>query len=658
MATTTPAYTNGSLYTWVGGKSGSWSDISNWKYDGQPATHAPDTQTNNGTVVIPSGVTVTIPSTVATLSGVNIDVQGKLTIAAGSSALAVNSLTVENGGTALIERAITANQSFSGKSGSTITVQGVNQDWSGYPGVKPDIASGGTLNFDNSAITLGSVNGSGIQGNLNIYNGSVVKTAGNSTTITGPITVSGAGTTFTDSSQLQSTLTLNDGATATISNSYPTDGTKVVFGTGTNTLILPNNEYMANKLVLANLKEGDKIGVDGQPVSTATMTANNISLTTSSGTITPKSVTYDSSYTNAPTGNESVAVDVESNNGVICYLAGSMIRTPDGDVAIENLRVGDVVLAYANGQSVARDVIWAGRKHMAVQTHLPEADAGYPVRVKANAIADGVPYKDMLITPEHCLFLDGAFVPVRMLVNGGSIAYDHTITAYDYYHVETQQHSVIMADGALTESYLDTGNRGSFRQDGTVVTLGGRHLSWEHDAAAPLETAQPVVEKLFHALAARAGVATGTQALVEDDNLHLVTETGAVVRKLRTQAGRVSFMLPPGVQSVTVVSRSSKPCDVVGPFVNDRRMLGVQIGAVTAISATGTQTSTAHLQEHALAGWHGMEAGASARWTNGQATLPLHGLTGAGMTILTLDVVSAGPYLADTPAVQQDVLCA
>ncbi|MCP1229990.1 Hint domain-containing protein [Acetobacter indonesiensis] len=594
----------------------------------------------------------------STLSSVTIDVQGNLTVATGSSALAVGSLTVENGGSALIQRGVTSNNAFSGKSGSTITVQGVTQDWSGYPGVRPDIASGGTLNFDNSAITLGSVNGSGIQGNLNIYNGSVVTTAGNSTTMSGPITVSGAGTKFTDSSQLQSTLTLNDGAIATITT-YPTDGTKVVFGTGTNTLILPSDQYAANKLVLANLKEGDKVGVNGQKVSTATMTANNISLKTDSGTtITAKSVTYDSSYTNAPKGDEVVAVDVEDKNGVICYLAGSMIRTPDGDVAIENLRVGDVVLAYANGQSVARDVIWAGRKHMAVQTHLPEADAGYPVRVKANAIADGVPYKDMLITPEHCLFLDGAFVPVRMLVNGGSIAYDHTITAYDYYHVETQQHSIIMADGALTESYLDTGNRGSFRQDGTVVTLGGRHLSWEHDAAAPLETAQPVVEKLFHALAARAGVATGTQALVEDDNLHLVTETGAVVRKLRTQAGRVSFMLPPGVQSVTVVSRSSKPCDVVGPFVNDRRMLGVQIGAVTAISATGTQTSTAHLQADALAGWHGMEAGASARWTNGQATLPLHGLTGAGMTILTLDVVSAGPYLADTPAVQQDVLCA
>ncbi|OAZ70812.1 hypothetical protein SRCM100623_02163 [Acetobacter pasteurianus] len=69
-----------------------------------------------------------------------------------------------------------------------------------------------------------------------------------------------------------------------------------------------------------------------------------------------------------------------------------------------------------------------------------------------DAIADGVPYKDMLITAEHCLFFEGKFVPVRMLVNGVSIFYDKSITSYDYYHVETDQHSVITADGMLTEA--------------------------------------------------------------------------------------------------------------------------------------------------------------------------------------------------------------
>ncbi|WP_143412306.1 hypothetical protein [Gluconobacter sp. DsW_058] len=191
----------------------------NWSYDGAPATHVPDTQTNQGTVTIPSGVTVTVSSATSTLSGVNIKVAGTLDIASGTSALAVQNLEVTSGGTANIQRPLTANNSLQVDNGGTATFSNVSQDWSSYPGLKPSIATGGTLNFDNDNITLGS--GSGIAGNLNISNGSTVKTASNSTTITGPITVNGAGTSFTDSSALQSTLTLNDGAKATITTNSP-----------------------------------------------------------------------------------------------------------------------------------------------------------------------------------------------------------------------------------------------------------------------------------------------------------------------------------------------------------------------------------------------------------------------------------------------------
>ncbi|PHY94849.1 hypothetical protein CSR02_04105, partial [Acetobacter pomorum] len=102
-------------------------------------------------------------------------------------------------------------------------------------------------------------------------------------------------------------------------------------------------------------------------------------------------------------------------------------------------------------------VIWVGKAHATVRPELTDDEAGWPVRILKDAIADGVPYKDMLITAEHCMFFKGKLVPVRMLVNGVSIFYDKSITSYDYYHVETEQHSVITADGMLTESYLDTG---------------------------------------------------------------------------------------------------------------------------------------------------------------------------------------------------------
>ncbi|WP_255411718.1 Hint domain-containing protein [Acetobacter sp. JWB] len=45
---------------------------------------------------------------------------------------------------------------------------------------------------------------------------------------------------------------------------------------------------------------------------------------------------------------------------LICYLAGSMIRTPNGDVAVEDLRVGDTVLAYGRGEAEPRQIVWAG----------------------------------------------------------------------------------------------------------------------------------------------------------------------------------------------------------------------------------------------------------------------------------------------------------
>ncbi|ATI12916.1 hypothetical protein CPF11_11035 [Acetobacter pomorum] len=190
---------------------------------------------------------------------------------------------------------------------------------------------------------------------------------------------------------------------------------------------------------------------------------------------------------------------------ITCFLSCSMIRTPEGDVAVEDIQIGDEVLAFdwKNNKEVTRPVVWVGKAHAVVRPGLPDDEAGYPVRVLKDAIADGVPYKDMLITAEHCLFFEDRFVPVRMLVNGVSIFYDKSITSYDYYHVETEQHSVIQADGMLTESYLDTGNRSSFRQTGTVVTLRGAVQSWEKNAGAPLGVERSFVEPLFQKLEAR-----------------------------------------------------------------------------------------------------------------------------------------------------------
>ncbi|WP_339077659.1 Hint domain-containing protein [Acetobacter sp. AC2005] len=345
---------------------------------------------------------------------------------------------------------------------------------------------------------------------------------------------------------------------------------------------------------------------------------------------------------------------------LICYLAGSMIRTPKGDVAVEDLRVGDTVLAYKNGAAEPTEIVWAGHAQAKVNPSLPDDEAGYPVRIVKDAIAEGVPYKDMLVTPEHCLYFDGRFVPVRMLVNGSSIFYDRTFTSYTYYHVETSEHAVIMADGMLSESYLDTGNRASFRSTGVVIaSIGGKARNWSVDAAAPLCTQKEFVQPLFEKIAnrhmakGRTSAQVAQRELLANPDICLHTNTGKRIRAIKMQDGHYTFMLPANVQSVQIVSRTSRPCDVEGPFVDDRRQLGVAVGRITLRDARNVVEVSAHLQNQELPGWYALEQNSTACWTNGNATLDLNARPTSGIRMLSMQVLAAGPYLvSDAPEEQ------
>lgn len=342
-----------------------------------------------------------------------------------------------------------------------------------------------------------------------------------------------------------------------------------------------------------------------------------------------------------------------------CFLAGSMIRTTTGEVAVEDVRIGDEIIAFdwRNNTDVVRPVVWVGKAHVNVHHGLPDDEAGWPVRILKDAIDNGVPYKDMLITAEHCLFFQDRFVPARMLVNGVSVFYDKSISSYDYYHVETEQHSVITADGMLTESYLDTGNRSTFRQEGKVALLHGTVKSWEDDAGAPLEIERSFVESLYRAIEARQDlVSTGQTAvqaieLTNDPDLHLVTETGAIIHPMRHTSDNYSFMLPSNIQSVRLVSRASRPADVIGPFVDDRRYMGVAIGNIQLFSGRETFDITSHLQTEKPEGWHADMGWEGVAWTNGNATLLLgEHLKRGRMGVLSVTVKAAGPYLIEEKA--------
>ncbi|MGX7346424.1 Hint domain-containing protein [Acetobacter pasteurianus] len=519
-----------------------------------------------------------------------------------------------------------------------------------------NLATGSTINIIGGAATLTGTSGSSVAGVLNgstinveyggtLNTGSALASVLEGSTVNfgtggGTVIINGGGTlisllasgslnatTFQNYDPSKDTIELQN-TTSTIA-SY-TIGNGGLFGTDSSEKIVTLKD--ANSNVIGQFAVSPASGVTlnngDYVVNTATNDTNPLKITVS-----------------------------DSNTYIgACFLAGSMICTPRGDVAVEDIRIGDEVVTFdwRNDKEVVSPVVWVGTTHVNVRAELPDDEAGWPVRILKDAISDGVPYKDMLITSEHCLFFKDSFVPARMLVNGVSIFYDKSITSYNYYHVETQQHSVITADGMLTESYLDTGNRSSFRQEGKVVTLHSAAKSWEEDAGAPLCVERSFVEPLFRALQARENSvvgclpSAGQMETTHDPDLHLITQTGATIRPMRHGNQQYSFMLPPNTHSVRIVSRASRPADAIGPFVDDRRYMGVAVADVRLLSAKKAHSITAHLQDEKPEGWHATDW-TDCAWTNGDAVLPLgEHLTHGKMGILSMTIRAAGPYCVNT----------
>lgn len=336
-----------------------------------------------------------------------------------------------------------------------------------------------------------------------------------------------------------------------------------------------------------------------------------------------------------------------------CFLAGTRIAGADGEVAVEALRPGDVVETVVKGEIVLQPVTWVGRRTVAVSRDA--ADEAYPVRIRAGAFGEDCPRRDLLVTSEHCIFTDGVLVPARMLVNGGSVTFARDLNIFTYYHVELARHAILRAEGLMSESYLDTGNRATFEQDGIVTMNPAVEYApkdWAVDAAAPLAVGRAVVEPIWRRLQARAlklglPVAERAAARQADFHVHLLTDDGVMLAPCEVNGTTYSFALPAGVGGLRLVSATARPCDVVGPFVDDRRSLGVLVGEMSWQGRAASQLVRAHLTDASLAGWHGAEA-AEYRWTAGCAKLPLdEAMLAAAPGLLQIEIARLGPFEAD-----------
>ena len=114
----------------------------------------------------------------------------------------------------------------------------------------------------------------------------------------------------------------------------------------------------------------------------------------------------------------------------------------------------------ANDGTVA-SVKWIGRRRIDLTTH-PRPETVAPIRIQRDAFADNMPHSDLLVSPDHAIFVDGKLICARQLINGTTIRQEKGWTAVEYFHVELDAHTILLAEGLPAESYLNTGNQGFF----------------------------------------------------------------------------------------------------------------------------------------------------------------------------------------------------
>jgi hypothetical protein len=296
---------------------------------------------------------------------------------------------------------------------------------------------------------------------------------------------------------------------------------------------------------------------------------------------------------------------------IACYARGTMIRTDRGEVPIEELSIGDRVVTLFGE---ARPIRWIGRRAYDAR-FVAGNRALLPVLIRQDALDDGVPRRDLYVSPKHALFLDDVLVPAEQLVNGVSIFRCETVATVEYFHIELDTHDIILAEGAPSETFVDCDNRFMFQNAGEFARLYPDCNAPTWAFCAPRVEEGDLLQHLWWRLDERLEMFGCTSTF--DPDLHLVVD-GVPVSADRVDDTVHVFRLQSPGREVRIVSRSSVPAELDAAFTDIRR-LGVNVSRVV-LSSDDVNIVVGCRDTSLLDGFHASEE--SHRWTDGDARIP------------------------------------
>lgn len=248
--------------------------------------------------------------------------------------------------------------------------------------------------------------------------------------------------------------------------------------------------------VISGFVQGDSIVMSGATGVTSSLSGSTLSLTSGGTTETLSFAAKGAGVLHVQTVGTNTVISL-----VPCFVAGTRIATPRGEIAVEDLQVDDEVLTVL-GQVLR--VVWTGSRMIDCASHDAPGQV-QPVRIAAHAFAPSVPQRDLFLSPDHAVLAQGVLIPVKYLINGTTIE-QVAAEQVTYHHIELTRHAVVLAEGLAAESYLDTGDRAQLGLDRWPDEGGQADVQFLRDAlaCAPIRVIGPEVDRVRLRLAQRA----------------------------------------------------------------------------------------------------------------------------------------------------------
>ena len=257
-------------------------------------------------------------------------------------------------------------------------------------------------------------------------------------------------------SSVADVLEVTDGVQLTGIGSQFLNFSGISFASGAAATVAGNTGGLANGEIITGFAGYDTIDLTGIVALSEHFSSGILSLYGASGLLATLDVTEGSNITSA---DFTISSDHAGGTDIIlCFYPGTKLAYEYGTVAVEDITPGTMIKTAAGALMPVR---WVGQSH--VNTRFTDGLRCLPIRIKAGALGENLPRRDLLVSPDHALFIDGLLIQAGALVNGENIIRDASVPEqFTYYHVELASHELLLAEGVPTESFIDNVDRMHF----------------------------------------------------------------------------------------------------------------------------------------------------------------------------------------------------